>query len=96
MRVLLKANIPTEPGNAAIQSGQMGPTMEKVLGTLKPEAAYFSLEHGMRTAYIVFDLKEPSAMPMAAEELFIKLGAQIDMTPAMTPEDLAKGLAQLG
>jgi hypothetical protein len=96
MRVLLKANIPTESGNKAIQAGEMGPTMQKVLAALKPEAAYFSLEGGMRTAYIVFDLREPASMPVAAEELFIRLGAQIDMTPAMTAEDLAKGLAQVG
>lgn len=96
MRVLLKANIPTAAGNAAIEKGTLAPTLEKVLGELKPEAAYFSLEGGMRTAYIFFDLKEPSAMPKAGEELFMQLGAQIDMTPAMTPEELQKGLAALG
>jgi hypothetical protein len=95
MRVLLKANISTPTGNAAIEGGFMGPTLEKVLGELKPEAAYFSLEGGMRTAYIFFDLKDPSGMPKAGEELFMKLGAQISMTPAMTPEELKKGLSQL-
>ncbi|HYM16693.1 MAG TPA: hypothetical protein VEZ14_14155 [Dehalococcoidia bacterium] len=96
MRMLLKANIPTPAGNAAIEAGTMGPTMQKAIAALKAEAAYFSLENGMRTAYIFFDLKDPSGMPAAGEELFMKLGAQISMTPAMTAEDLAKGLAQLG
>jgi hypothetical protein len=35
-------------------------------------------------------------MPKAAEDLFIKLGAHITMTPAMTFEELGQGLAKLG
>lgn len=96
MRMLLKANIPTDTGNAAIEAGRLGPTIEKLLADLKPEAAYFSLEGGMRTAYIVFDLKDVSQVPPVAEPLFLALGAEIAMTPVMTAEDLRKGLSQLG
>ncbi|MDE3095482.1 MAG: hypothetical protein KGK07_05730 [Chloroflexota bacterium] len=96
MRMLLKANIPTDAGNDAIEAGKLGPTLEKVLADLKPEAAYFTLDAGMRTAYIVFDLKDVSAIPPALEPLFMALGAEIDLTPAMTAEDLRKGLSQLG
>jgi hypothetical protein len=96
MRVMLKANIPTAEGNAAIKNGDMGQTMAKAIETLKPEAVYFSLDNGMRTGFFFFDLKDPSDMPKAAEDMFIKLGAQITITPAMTFEELGKGLAQLG
>jgi hypothetical protein len=96
MRVMLKANVPTPAGNAAIEAGTMGPTMAKVIEALKPEAVYFSLDNGMRTGFFFFDLKDPTDMPKAAEDLFIKLGAQITMTPAMTFEELGKGLAKLG
>jgi hypothetical protein len=96
MRVMLKANIPTAEGNAAIKNGDMGQTMAKVIEQLKPEAVYFSLDNGMRTGFFFFDLKEPSDMPRAAEDLFIKLGAHITMTPAMTFEELGQGLAKLG
>jgi hypothetical protein len=95
MRMLLKAQMATDAGNTAIQKGTMGGTWEKVLGALKPEAAYFTVDGGKRTAFIVFDLKDVSDMPVAAESLFIELGASIDLTPAMTPDDLRKGLAKL-
>ena len=35
-------------------------------------------------------------MPKLAESFFLELGARIDVTPAMSPEDLQKGLAKLG
>lgn len=95
MRVLLKAQMSTDAGNAAIQKGTLGATIEKVLGALKPEAAYFTVDGGRRTAFIVFDLKEVSDMPGSVESLFIELGASIDITPVMTPDDLRKGLSQL-
>jgi hypothetical protein len=34
-------------------------------------------------------------MPVAVESLFIELGASVDITPVMTPDDLRKGLSQL-
>jgi len=95
MRMLLKAQMSTDAGNAAIQKGTMGGTIEKVLGALKPEAAYFTVDGGRRTAFIVFDLKDVSDMPVAVESLFIELGASVDITPVMTPDDLRKGLSQL-
>jgi hypothetical protein len=95
MRILMTAQIPTAPGNKAIVEKKMGETMGRVLERLKPEVTYFTLSEGMRTAYIVFDLADPSDMPTAAEELFIDLDALIDMKPAMTPDDLQAGLARL-
>ena len=94
--MLMKVTIPTDTGNAAIQNGTLGPTIEKMLADLKPEATYFAVEGGERTAYVFYDLKEVSGMVSAGEPLFLGLGAQIDVTPAMTPEELRKGLASLG
>ena len=96
MRVLAKISIPTASGNAAIEKGTLGPTIEKMLADLQPESAYFTLDAGRRAGFIVFDLKDVSSMPAAFEPLFLGLGAEIDMTPCLSPDDLRKGLSQLG
>lgn len=95
MRMLLKMNIPTEAGNAAIKSGALPATLAKLQEALKPEAAFFTVDSGMRTAYMVFDMKEESGMPVALEPAF-SLGSNITLTPAMNADDLRKGLASLG
>ncbi|MBK3646162.1 MULTISPECIES: hypothetical protein [Streptomyces] len=95
MRVLLKASMNTEKANDVIRSGKMPQLMEEILGNLKPEAAYFTLDHGVRTAYVFFDLQDSSQMPSVGEPFFLDLGAEIELTPVMNGEDLQKGLSQL-
>ena len=70
--------------------------MQATLGRLQPEAAYFGPENGIRTAFIVFDLQDPSELPSITEPLFSTLKANIQMFPVMDREDLQKGLGQLG
>jgi len=95
MRMLLKMNIPTEAGNAAIKNGTLGSTLEALMSNLKPEAAFFGPEGGMRTAYLVFDMKDEASMPKLTEPAFL-LGANISLTPVMNADDLRKGLSSLG
>ncbi|MER8005068.1 hypothetical protein [Streptomyces sp. NPDC094149] len=95
MRVLLKASMNTEKANDVIRSGKMPQLMEETLGNLKPEAAYFTIDHGVRTAYLVIDVQDSSQMPSIGEPFFMDLGAEIDMTPVMNSDDLQKGLSQL-
>ena len=66
--------------------------MERVMQDLKPEAAYFTARDGKRTGFIVFNLKDPSDIPSIAEPFFMGVNASIDMSPAMTPEDVQTGL----
>ena len=61
MRMLLRVSIPIEEGNAALKAGTFGPTVERILADLKPEAAYFYADdNGNRAGSIVFDMQDPS------------------------------------
>ncbi|MGF0171221.1 hypothetical protein ACQF36_12100 [Streptomyces sp. Marseille-Q5077] len=95
MRVLLKANLDTEKGNQAIRAGKLPQVIQELMEKIKPEAAYFTTEQGMRTMFLFFDLEDPSQMPVIADPLFFELGAKVDYTPVMNAEDVQKGLAQL-
>jgi hypothetical protein len=96
MRTMMKVQIDTEAGSRAIADGSMPQLMQETLGRLQPEAAYFGPENGIRTAFIVFDLPDPSELPSITEPLFSTLKANIQMFPVMDREDLQKGLGQLG
>ena len=63
MRVLMKVQVPTEAGNAAIKDGSLPQIVGKALDALKAEAAYFTSEEGMRTALIFFDMADSSGIP---------------------------------
>lgn len=93
MRTMLKIQIPVEAGNEAIDAGVLPSTLQEVLGRLQPEAAYF-VPDGQRTAWVVFDLKDPSQIPSVAEPLFHRLNAHVSLTPVMNLEDLQKGLKE--
>lgn len=92
MRMMMKVTIPIEAGNAAVRSGSLGTTMQKILADLKPEAAYFAEDNGQRTGFIFFDMKESSQLPAIAEPWFLAFNASLTVRPAMTAEDLAKGM----
>ncbi len=93
MRVMVKANIPTATGNAAIKNGTMGPTLAKVIEALKPEAVLHG-RGGHADGLHFLDLKEPSDIPKSGEPLFLELDAQVTITPAMTFEELGQGIAK--
>ena len=90
MRMLVKVNIPVEPGNAAAKAGTLGSTIQLILADQKPEAVYFSDERGMRTGYIFLDVADASQIPAIAEPWFLAFNAAIEFHPVMVPADLAK------
>ncbi|MGH3413846.1 MAG: hypothetical protein ACRDPH_12280 [Marmoricola sp.] len=95
MRCLLKLQMDTEAGSRAIQDGSLSATMQDLIERIQPEATYFGTDDGNRTAFIFFDMQDPSDMPRIAEPAFSKLKARVSLTPIMNGEDLEKGLAQL-
>jgi len=91
MRTLMQIYIPVEAGNEAVRNGTLGPTIEKILQPLNPEAVYFAaVGDGERGGFVVFDLKEPSQIPAIAEPWFLAFNARLSFAPVMTVADLAK------
>ena len=95
MRVLLKIHIPTAKGSAALRDGSMQRTMEEFMSAVHPEAAFFAPEGGLRTAFIVFDMQDPSDMPPLLEPFFSTFEANVELTPVMNADDLRAGLQRL-
>jgi hypothetical protein len=89
VRFMLKMRMPMDKGNAVIKDGSLGPTLQSILEELQPEAAYFTTVDGCRGGYIVVDMEDASQIPAVAEPLFLAFGANIEIYPVMTAEDLA-------
>jgi hypothetical protein len=88
MRMLLTVTVPTIQGNAALKDGSFQATMGALMNERKPEAAYFTTSaEGERTAYLVIDMTDSSAMPA-----FTALHARVTMQPVMNFADLTAGL----
>jgi hypothetical protein len=97
MRMLFRIGFNTEAANAKVMDGSLPGIIKSILDRQNPEAAYFTADHGKRTAFIVVDLKQASDIPMYAEPWFLTFNASIDVYPVMTPDDLAKaGLDKMG
>jgi hypothetical protein len=93
MRVLMTLVMGDDKTSQAIQEKRMTEIMQTNLTPLHPEAAYFTTIKGHRAGFVVFDLKEPAQMPSVAEPLFQELGAEITFSPAMTVDDVVRGLS---
>jgi hypothetical protein len=90
MRFMLKAILDTEQANAAAKAGKLSKTIQDIVTELKPEAAYFTDDHGKRTAYIFFEMRDASQIPAVAEPWFLAFKAELEFHAVMVPEDLSK------
>ncbi len=90
MRFMLTFRIPMEAGNEMIKDGSLPETIRAILEDLEPEAAYFSDIEGARGGYFVVNIDDASQIPAIAEPFFLKMGANVQMHPVMTPEDLER------
>jgi len=95
MRTMIRIKVPVEAGNRAFQDGTLQKTLMEAIERLKPEAAYFCSDRGVRTAFMIVDLKDSSEIPAIAEPFFSKLNAAVEFLPVMNAEDLKKGLAKI-
>ncbi len=92
MRTLLRITPDPSLGNKAVSNGSLPQIIQATMNRLQPEAAYFQTVNGERSCFMVFDLKDPSEIPVIAEPLFQQLGARVEFSPVMNAEDLQKGL----
>jgi hypothetical protein len=87
----MRVSLPVETANAAVKAGTLGSTINEIVASMKPEAAYFYADdEGRRSGSIVFDLQDPSEIPAVAEPWFLAFNATVSLRPVMKPEDLAK------
>ncbi len=90
MRTLMQISIPVEAGNQAARTGAFGSSFQKIIESLKPEAAYFTAQpNGERGGFIVFDLQDTSQIPVIAEPFFLAFNARVTFAPVMNAQDLA-------
>jgi hypothetical protein len=88
--MLMHLQFPLEPFNAYVKDGSAGQKIQKILEALKPEAAYFTEQHGHRGGTLVVNLKDASEVPLFAEPWFLTFNAHVEFRVAMTPEDLGR------
>ena len=88
----MRLTMPVERGNEAIASGTWDQTLDHIIETLKPEAAYFYLEGGRRAAMFIYEAEKAEEMAMINEPIFQALNASIDQQPVLTAADLGKAL----
>ena len=92
MRLMLKFTIPVERGNEAAKDGTIGKAIQALVKATNAEAAYFSLADGERAGYIFFEETDQARLTALNEPMFAALDAAIETVPALTLEDLMRGL----
>lgn len=95
MRTMLRIHVDAAKGTEALKSGAMQAANRKFIEKFKPEAVYFTVDDGMRSALFVFDMQASHQMPEVCED-FLFLGCKVSLLPCMTPEDLHAGFTAVG
>lgn len=97
MKMLMMVECPNEPFNSLIKAGTAGQVIERILASIKPEAAYFTEQDGMRGGIFLVDVNEPSDIPALAEPFFLNFNASCKFRIMLTAQDLQKAdLGRLG
>lgn len=97
MKMLLMVEFPHEPFNSYVRDGKVGEIIRRILENIKPEAAYFTEQDGMRSGIFLINVQDSSEIPAFAEPFFLNFEASCKFRLAMSPEDLQKaGLEALG
>lgn len=95
MRMYLQVQMEVEATNAAIKDGSMAEIVRSFTEAAKPEGIWFTALNGKRTMITIFDLASPADIPALAEPFFVRLNASFEISPAMSADDLQKGLSRL-
>jgi hypothetical protein len=94
MRFLISAKIPTEAGNLMVQDPNFLSKLETYIDKVNAEATYFFEADGNRVAAFIVDIQSADHIPVLVEPLFSGMGAQVELHPVMSLDDLKKGIPQ--
>jgi hypothetical protein len=92
MRFLIRAKTPTDSGNKVVQDPNFLTKLEEYMNKVKPEAAYFMPIEGHRAGAFIVNVESNEQIPAIVEPLFQWWGANVDVVPVMTFDELKKGL----
>jgi len=92
---MMRVTIPVDHGNKAIKDGSLPKIIQSLLQDVKPEAVYFTTLDGLRTGFMVFDLKDSTDIPRITEPLFQGFNATVQFVPVMNADDLKAGLNKI-
>lgn len=95
MRTMIRITVPVEAGNKSITNGTLPKTIADTMDKLRPEAAYFFSDRGVRTGIMIVDFKDVSDIPAIAEPLFMAFNAAVEFIPVMNADELKKGLSKV-
>ncbi|AUY48882.1 hypothetical protein [Streptomyces sp. CB01881] len=95
MRALLEIEIDTATTNKLISDGEVAAKFERIMGDLKPEAAYFFARNGRRCQVIVVDLADEASLPSVCEPFWLEFNATVEVHVCMNAEELREGLGRL-
>ncbi len=97
MKMILTVTFPHDTFNILIKKGTIGDVLNQIMGDLKPEAAYFSLNEGKRNIFMVVNVNSPGDYVRYAEPFFLKFNADIKYDIVITPEEIQNsGLEAIG
>jgi hypothetical protein len=92
---LVKAVFDTDAASEVIASGQGAEVNRRIADRFQPEVFSTFAEDGQRTVLLVFDLTDPSQIPVLIEPMYQRGKAKVTLTPCMILEDLEKGFEEL-
>jgi hypothetical protein len=91
MRFLVIAALPTDAVNSAMKHKTFGPTMEKYISEIQPEAVYFTELDGRRSGVFIVNLNSANEIIKVSEPLYHAFGATITWHPVMSPDEVMSG-----
>lgn len=90
MRMLVNVIFPIEPFNSMVRNGTVGELIGRVVDDIKPESVYFCEQEGSRSAVMIVEVPDASAVPAISEPWFLNFEAHCEFRIAMTLEDLGR------
>jgi hypothetical protein len=86
--MLMHIKLPHDEFNEAMEEGEAGRMIDKIVEDAGPEAIYFTEYEGQRGAIMIVDLDSASDVPRYAEPWLLGFNADVEFHVCMTPDDL--------